>query len=209
MILLASWLVHGDGWCGELNTGGAGGYSILQSHSFLPPDFDDQVFNELWTVWPEPQRTEAQLAEPVARRRLTFSYYGIIENGDSSNQQLTPLGYNVDSAGQWTMNCLACHGGKVAGKVIPGLPNSHTALQTLTEDVRSVKTKLDKPLSHLDLGSLQLPLNASNGTTNSVVFGIVLGAFRRPDMTVDLNRKLPPLVHHDMETGSRRKRHGH
>ena len=30
-------------------------------------------------------------------------------------------------------------------------------------------------------------------------FGIVLGAYRKPDMTVDLNRKLPPLLHHDVD----------
>ena len=31
------------------------------------------------------------------------------------------------------------------------------------------------------------------------MFGIVLGAFRNPDMTVDLNKTLPKLVHHDMD----------
>jgi hypothetical protein len=31
------------------------------------------------------------------------------------------------------------------------------------------------------------------------VFGIVLGALRKPDMSVDLTRKAPALVHHDMD----------
>ena len=41
--------------------------------------------------------------------------------GDSS---LKPQQYVVDEKGNWTINCLACHQGKVAGKVVPGVPNS-------------------------------------------------------------------------------------
>ena len=173
------------------------GYSFLRTHQFLPPDFDDEVFAELWTTWPEPERTEAKNADAATRRKLTFSYYGLIPSSDDSDA--AALGYVKDAESNWTMNCLACHGGKVAGRVIPGLPNSHIALQTLTEDVRTTKAKLGKPLSHLDLGSLSIPLNTTNGTTNAVIFGIALGAYRNPDMTVDLQRKLPALTHHDVD----------
>jgi hypothetical protein len=51
----------------------------------------------------------------------------------------------------------------------------------------------------LDLGSLKLPLGMTNGTTNAVIFGIALGALRNPDMTVDLARGTPPMLHHDMD----------
>ncbi len=175
------------------------GYESLRTHQYLPPDFDDEVFASLWTTWPEPDRTEADRANPAARRKLTFSYYGLTPDTDDTDGTKTALGYIADGKGNWVMNCLACHGGKVAGQIIPGLPNSHTALQTLTEDVRKVKLAQGKKLSHLDLATLQLPLNTTNGTTNAVVFGIVLGTYRNPDMTVDLNRKLPPLLHHDVD----------
>ena len=174
------------------------GYSALRTHPFLPPDFDEAVLSSLWTVWPEPDRTQAEQADEATRRRLIFSYYGIMPDPEAA-PAIKPLGYVVDASGTWTMNCLACHGGKVAGRVIPGLPNSHTALQTLTEDVRLVKLSQGKKLGHLDLATLQLPLSTTNGTTNAVMFGVVLGTYRNLDMTVDTNRKLPKLSHHDMD----------
>lgn len=178
------------------------GYSFLRSHQFLPPDFDEDVLAELWTTWPEPERTRAMDLDPAGRRRMTFSYYGLIPSPDDTDGTKPALGYVKDAHANWTMNCLACHGGKVAGRVIPGLPNSHIALQTLTEDVRIIKAKQGKPFSHLDLGSLSIPLSTTNGTTNAVVFGVALGAYRKPDMTVDLQRKLPPLTHHDVDAPS-------
>lgn len=177
----------------------ADGYRILRAHQYLPPDFDREVFRELWTVWPEPERSAAERAAPSERRKLTFSYYGLMHAPDEQSDDAAPLGYVDDGRGGWVMNCLTCHGGKVAGRVIPGLPNTHLALQTLVEDVRSVKLRLKKPLAHLDLASVNIPFGQTIGTTNSVVFGIVLGTFRQPDMSVDLARKLPPLLHHDMD----------
>lgn len=187
----------------------ARGYAALRTHAFLPPDFDEEVLAALWTNWPEPERSAAEKADAVTRRRLTFSYYGLIPdtvavgpNSASQNEEppkSRPLGYVLDERGVWTMNCLACHGGKVAGRVIPGLPNSHVALQTLTEDVRMVKLQQQKKLSHLDLATLQLPLSTTDGTTNAVIFGVVLGTYRNLDMSVDTNRKLPPLMHHDVD----------
>lgn len=175
------------------------GWRNLRTHQFLPPDFDDEVFSALWTVWPESDRANAEVADDRKRRDLTFSYYGLIKDPEDVDGTRPALGYVSDGMGNWIMNCLACHGGKVAGQVIPGLPNSHIALQTLCEDVRAVKMSQGKPLAHLDVGSLQLPLSMTNGTTNAVVFGIVLGAYRNPDMTVDLKRRLPPLLHHDVD----------
>jgi mono/diheme cytochrome c family protein len=109
------------------------------------------------------------------------------------------LGYLDDGRGGWVMNCLACHAGKVAGQVVPGLPNSHYGLQTLTEEVRLVKLDLRKKLTHMDLGSLRIPLGATHGTTNSVVFGIALGALRDKDMNVHRDRAMLNFTHHDMD----------
>ncbi len=183
----------------EFSPAATRGLEVLRTHSFLPPDFDEAVLDSLWTTWPEPERTQAESASAEERRKLTFSYYGLMPTPQGVPGELPALGYTSNGHGGWVMNCLTCHGGKVAGKVIPGLPNTHLALQTLVEDVRLIKLQQRKPLSHLDLGIVTLPLNATNGTTNSVIFGVVLGAFRLPDMSVDITRPIPALVHHDLD----------
>jgi mono/diheme cytochrome c family protein len=178
----------------------AAGYRVLRTARFLPPDFDDAVFGELWTTWPEPERSQAETASPTERRRLTFEYYGLHPDPDSADPYSQPaLGYVSDGKGGWVMSCLACHAGQVDGRVIPGMGNSHYALQTLTEDVRGVKLRMGRPLGHMELGSVRVPLGETIGTTNAVVFGIVLGALRRPDMSVNLAGRPPHLVHHDVD----------
>lgn len=174
------------------------GWKKLRTKPYLPPDFDQQVFENLWRRWDEPLRSEARDASSEERRRMIFSYYGLMEEPDNPESDV-PLGYVDTGDGNRVMNCLACHAGKVAGKVIPGLPNSHFALQSLTEDVRLTKLTLLKKLGHLDLASLKLPLGSTHGTTNAVVFGVVLGNLRDRDMNVDRSRPAPPQLHHDMD----------
>jgi len=174
------------------------GYRLLQSKTYLPPDFDQQVFDELWKTWPAPLRQRAERASPDARRKMAFRRYGMFEppGGDGTGPA---LGYVDDGDGGWVMNCLRCHAGKVAGRVVLGLPNTHVDLQTLTEEVRATKYRLKKPLAHLDLGSLKIPLNTTVGTTNSVIFGIALGALRDRNMHFTLPEKRPEFIHHDMD----------
>ncbi|MFT4557480.1 MAG: c-type cytochrome [Planctomycetales bacterium] len=174
------------------------GWQHLRTKPYLPPDFDQTVFENLWRRWLDPLRSHAKDASPAERRRMTFSYYGLMEPPDDPGEG-APLGYVDTGDGNRVMNCLACHAGKVAGKVIPGLPNSHFALQTLTEDVRLTKLTLFKKLGHLDLASLKLPLGTTHGTTNSVIFGVVLGNLRDKDMNIDRTRPEPPQMHHDMD----------
>lgn len=171
----------------------------LRTKPYLPADFDQEVFEQLWTVWPEEERRRAENASPAERRRMTFSRYGLMEDPDRPQAGGPALGYVEDGQGGWVMNCLNCHAGKVAGKVIPGLPNSHLALHTLTEDVRLAKLRLRKKLSHLDLGTLSFPLGTTNGTTNSVIFGVLLSNLRDKDMKVDRSRPTPDVEHHDMD----------
>ena len=107
--------------------------------------------------------------------------------------------YVVDDQGWWALNCFACHSGKVAGKPHEGVPNSLIALETLYADMRKTKLRLEIPLSPMDVGSAVIPMGTSDGTTNAVVFGIALMAYRDKD----LNYR--PLVipefykHHDMD----------
>lgn len=133
---------------------------------------------------------------------MTFARYGLMPATDdhpASKPDGPALGYVDNGKGQWVMNCLACHGGRINGQVIPGRPNTEFDLQTLTEDVAQVKVAQRKGLGHLESAAFSLPLSTNVGTTNSVVFGVVLAALRDKDMRVDTSRKVPPLVHHDLD----------
>jgi mono/diheme cytochrome c family protein len=174
------------------------GYRHLRETPYLPPDFDADVFHELWKRWPEPLRSKAAKATPRQRRKMAFERYGLMEPPDAKPGE-PALGYVDDGKGGWVMNCFACHAGKVAGKVIPGAPNTHLDLQSLTEDVRATKIRLGKKLTHMDLGSLRIPLNTTAGTTNAVVFGIALGELRDKDMNVVLRFTREKPTHHDMD----------
>jgi len=178
----------------------ARGYRWLRTRAFLPADFDQAVFDQLWTNWNEPLRKQAAEADLRARRTMTLDRYGLMPDPDVKDPTSVPALGHVAVAGRgWAMNCLTCHAGRVDGRVILGLPNTHLDLQTLVEDVRRTKLRMLKPLSHLDLVSTAVPLSSSRGTTNSVVFGIVLGNYRDKDMVVHLNRRPPKLMHHDMD----------
>jgi mono/diheme cytochrome c family protein len=83
--------------------------------------------------------------------------------------------------------------------MIPGLPNSTYALETLTEEVRLVKVRQQKPFGHMDLGSLLLPLGTTNGTTNAVIFGVALMRHRDADLNIVQRPPRFDLVHHDMD----------
>ncbi|GIX04075.1 MAG: hypothetical protein KatS3mg113_1081 [Planctomycetaceae bacterium] len=173
----------------------ARGWQILLNHSeFLGPDLDDEVFDQLWEVWEEPLRSRAQQADAAERRRLAYLRYGLVNHPDRPHGP--PMQYTPNGRGGWVMNCLSCHGGQVAGQVIPGLPNAHFALSTFMEDVLKVKLKLGKPLGHLDRGSLLIPLGGPVGTTNAVMFGVLLMNYRDADLRLQPQRPLPPMLHH-------------
>jgi mono/diheme cytochrome c family protein len=177
------------------------GYRALVEKAYLPPDFDQETFDAAWKYWPEPLRSEAEKLAPEERRRTAFERYGLTLRPDEPTK---PLQYVVDKVGNWTMNCFACHAGQVPdGKggvtVWPGAPNSRFALQTLTEETRLAKVDLIKPLTRMDLGSAFVPLGSTNGTTNAVMFGVVLMAFRDANLNVRGDRPVPQMTHHDMD----------
>ncbi len=177
-------------------TPAAAGWNLLLSRHYLPPDFDQEVFDALWTTWPEPLRSRGERATPAERRLMAMERYGLTPHPDDPSRSLQ---YAVGEDGRWTMSCLACHQGQVAGRTIPGLPNSNYALETLTEEVRLVKVKQRKPFGHMDMGSLLLPLGTTNGTTNAVMFGVALMRHRDRDLTIVQRPPRFDLVHHDMD----------
>lgn len=174
----------------------AAGYDHLLRRAYLPSDFDQEVFDALWTVWEEPAKSLAAAADVGTRRRMAMDRYGLSPHPDDPSRSLQ---YVVDDAGKWTMSCLACHQGSVAGRVIPGAPNTRYALETLTEEVRQVKLRQGKALGHMDLGGLLMPLGTTNGTTNAVMFGVALMQHRDPDLSIVRKPPRFDLAHHDMD----------
>ena len=180
---------------GEATADPARGLELLLNKAYVPASFDQETFDDVWQSWEEPLRSQAAQASPAVRRQLAYDRYGLIERKD--DPQHRPLQYVVDEAGNWTINCLGCHQGRVAGQMIPGLPNSQFALETLTHDIRSVKLRKGKALTDLDIGSMVMPLGTSVGTTNAIMFGVALMHYRDDDLNLHLNRFPPSLTHHD------------
>ncbi|MCE9631100.1 MAG: cytochrome c [Planctomycetia bacterium] len=172
------------------------GREHLLTKAYLPADFDQEVFDDLWTTWEEPLRSRAEQAAVEERRRMAMERYGLVPHPNDPSRSMQ---YVVDAAGRWTMNCLACHQGQVGGVAIPGVPNSNYALETLTEEVRQVKVRQRKAFSHMDVGALLLPLGTTNGTTNAVIFGVALMRHRAPDLAIVQRPPRFDLVHHDMD----------
>jgi mono/diheme cytochrome c family protein len=202
VVLVRAW-APADGVCrGEMvvNRSAEGrfqrGREHLLTRAYLPADFDQEVFDDLWTTWEEPLRSRAEHAPVEERRRMAMERYGLVPHPDDPSRSMQ---YVVDTEGRWTMSCLACHQGQVRGVAIPGLPNSSYALETLTEEVRLVKVRQRKAFSHMDVGSLLLPLGTTNGTTNAVIFGVALMRHRDPDLSIVQRPPRFDLVHHDMD----------
>jgi mono/diheme cytochrome c family protein len=174
----------------------ARGREHLLSRAYLPADFDQEVFDDLWTTWEEPLKAQAARATVAERRRMAMDRYGLTPHPDDPSRSLQ---YVVGRDGAWTMSCMACHQGQVRGSAIPGVPNSTYALETLTEEVRAVKVRQRKTFGHMDLGSLLLPLGTTVGTTNAVIFGVALMRHRDADLAIVQRPPRFDLMHHDMD----------
>jgi hypothetical protein len=181
---------------GQVSDAAQRGYEYLINTPYLTSDFDQETFDNVWRSWPEPLRSEAESTSIQRRREMAFDRYGLTKRpGDDSGK---PLQYVVDEAGNWTMNCLSCHGGSVYGTTVPGSPNNRFALQTMTEELRATKFKIGKALSRMDLGSMVIPLGTTHGTTNAVVFG--MGLMKSRDEQLNVIPASPEMfTHHDMD----------
>ncbi|MBD3672974.1 MAG: cytochrome c [Planctomycetaceae bacterium] len=176
----------------------AEGYRILREFPFLVPDFDEEVLDQLWTVWPEGMKQKAAQATSEERRRMTFEQYGIQPLPGQDYSQ--GLGYVQRTTGDWVMNCLACHGGQIDGKVYPGLGNADFDLQSLAEDVGIVKKKLGKTLTHMDTAANKgAVLSTGPGMTAAVNFGVDLGALRDKEMNFLWTAKPPERPDYGMD----------
>lgn len=170
------------------------GYHHLVENVYLPSDFDERALAELdglehsWNLSDFPITSKS--------RSNTWTAYGLAPRPDDPSK---PLQYVVTEGKQYVMNCFACHGGNLHGTTYPGAPNTTYALETLTEQVRKVKLSLKQPLTHMDVGSMFMPLGKTVGSSNAVMFGVALMNFRDKDLNVHLDRSPDEMVHHDMD----------
>lgn len=170
------------------------GYANLVSNVYLPHDYDEDVLKAIdsesvTSPWKDSQAIKAS-------RELTFERFGLSGRVEDATK---PLQYVVTKEGHYVMNCFSCHGGNLFGTTYPGAPNTSYDLESLTENVRRVKLKLGKPLAHMDLGSLVMPLGTSVGTSNAVMFGVALMNYRDKDLNVHVGRRPADMTHHDMD----------
>jgi mono/diheme cytochrome c family protein len=113
------------------------GYRTLLTVPLGPPLLTLQQYENLWKVWPEPARSQAEKASPKERLRLILTYYGFQESPDRPGP--VPHQLTSDGKGNLSENCLACHGGSVDGKVILGLGNSLIDVKTFYADVARIE----------------------------------------------------------------------
>ena len=173
------------------------GLWLLLNKHYMASDLTEQEFANLWKVWPEPLRSQAEEASPSERRKLAYSRYGFIEVPGRA----LPMGFVSDGQQGWGMNCLACHGGKVAGQPMPGMPNSHFAFQTWAQDIVDYRVRIQGRKRSDFARNLAVPLSRSNGSTNAQIFSVVLTMLRDSDLEMKSMADLhaPKLLHHDLD----------
>lgn len=170
------------------------GYRNLVGNVYLPADFDEGVLERLdgsLHVW---DLKDAPLK--AGDRQSTWMAYGLAPRPDDPTK---PLQYVVTKNQNYVMNCFACHGGNTYGATYPGSPNTTYALESLTEQVRRAKISLNKNLTHMDVGSMFMPLGTTVGSSNAVMFGVALMNYRDAELNVHLDRAPAEMTHHDME----------
>ena len=170
------------------------GYRHLVDNVYLPADFDEDVLEKLDAVNHAWRLSDAPLE--AKSRASTWTAYGLAPRPDDPTK---PLQYVVTDDQRYVMNCFACHGGNLFGATYPGAPNTTYALETLTEEVRKIKLSLGKPLGHMDVGSVFMPLGKTVGSSNAVMFGVALMNFRDKDLNIHVDRAPAEMVHHDMD----------
>lgn len=155
--------------------------------------------DRIWNVWEPDEKAKAGAATPEERHKMTFERYGFIER-DFDKSGL-PLGYIDDGKGNLVTNCFSCHGGKVAGKSMPGVGNSHSDLTTISVDTARLRLfDQGRDFSKIEAAPMPFGLvaNYSKGYTNATQFAPFLGAMRDENLDLIGLHNPGPMVNNDM-----------
>ena len=178
----------------------ATGYHIIMNELMAGPALKVTDIDRLWNVWEPEEKEKAERASHDDRMRMTFERYGWVKRPEDDVPTL-PLGYTADAKGNIGSNCFSCHGGKVAGKVILGVGNTHIDLTTLVTDVQKLKL-FDRKIRYETVpdvqGPFQTPLNHHKGFTNAVIFPAMLVGAQNYQIGRKFMENPDLLLHHDM-----------
>ncbi len=155
--------------------------------------------DRIWQVWEEAERERATVATPAELRRMTFERYGWVKRPDDDTFG-RPLGYTDDGQGGLTVNCFACHGGKVAGVTMPGAGNTHIDLETFRVDLIRLRA-LDAGKNPFEIDTtppLNVQTNYHRGVTNAVIIEVLNYVRLNPKVLLQVLMKPDMLQHHDM-----------
>jgi mono/diheme cytochrome c family protein len=175
------------------------GYEALMTMPMGNPVMKTTDIGRLWQVWEEEEKAKAKKADRGELMRMTFERYGwAMRPGDQVPG--LPLDLTEDGKGNLVVNCFSCHGGKVAGKTIPGAGNTHVDLTTFRTDLLRLRA-LDSgkdPSSVKEIGNDRIVFNYHKGFTNAVIFEV--GNWVRDDPKAMRAVLANPAMiqHHDM-----------
>ena len=178
----------------------AKGFELLMSAPMATAVMKVADIDRLWTAWEPDEKAKAEAADPITRKKMTFERYGWAMRPGDTEPNL-PLDYTVDNKGNLVTNCFSCHGGKVAGKTIPGAGNTHVDLTTLATDLmrlRAVEAGADPEKVKDAIAPFKTPLNYHKGVTNAVIFAPLFYALRDPTLAQQFSKNPELLLHHDM-----------
>lgn len=150
------------------------GESYLTETAITPPSLPVLGFRSLWTVWGESGGDDETYWRKFRER------YGMHEAPFDNGPY--PLGLRV-SDGNAALDCMTCHGGRIAGQTIMGLANTEFQMQRLFDDLQALA----------QLAGLASPFDIDNGTAGPGAndawgLGIQLGVVYAPDQAPeDLN----------------------
>jgi mono/diheme cytochrome c family protein len=143
----------------------------------------ESEYDDLWKVWPVPLRTRAAKATARQRRAMALVRYGFQDSPDRPAGSI-PQQFTSDGRGGLAINCLACHGGKVAGKVVLGLGNSHFNEETFAEDVAQLFRTTNRKILQ---APKRMPISSPapvRGVNNAFISALAFLSVRDRDMNV-------------------------
>src|ERR1700686_2592366 len=175
------------------------GYQAITTIPMGNPMMKIADIDRLWQVWEEEEKAKAKQADRDELMRMTFERYGwAMRPGDRVPG--LPLDLTEDGKGNLVVNCFSCHGGKVAGKTMPGAGNTHVDLTTLRTDIMRLRA-LDSgkdPNSVKGFGNGPFVANYHKGFTNAVIFEVSHWVRQNPDVMQAVAAHPDRLLHHDM-----------
>jgi mono/diheme cytochrome c family protein len=167
------------------------GYRTLLTVPLDPPILTEQQYFALWQFWPEPERSRAAQATPEERREMLLARYGFQQSPDRPGP--IPQQFTSDGKGNLSMNCLACHGGPVAGKVVLGLGNSLIDFATFADDLARMYAAKGITPPPPPKGAPEVPHVPVRGLSNPWGFQAAYMLFRDHDLNItDKPQFAPP-----------------